>query len=216
MTKLPFPLRAAYQQFFQEHFLPHQQHYELLAQEGQNPKTMVIACCDSRSGPETIFNCKPGELFVIRNIASQVPPFQPDGAYHGTSAALEYAVQALQIEHIVVLGHAHCGGIKQALSSHYEPLSSSDFIGGWLHLLDEQAEQLLTNKKLTPAERQTALEHLSIAQSLHHLRSFPWIKKKEQAQELSLHGLWFCIEKGQLWELDEEEQKFQLITAKQN
>ena len=176
--------------------------YRSLAREGQTPETMVIACCDSRSAPETIFDTGPGELFVLRNVANLVPPYEPDGEFHSTSAALEVAVQSLKVKHIVVMGHGRCGGIRAALDPNAEPLSPGDFIGKWMSLVEAPAEQIAENRLMTPTERQTALERISIRYSIANLRTFPCVKILEGKGHLTLHGAWFDISSGELWMMD--------------
>ncbi len=176
--------------------------YRSLAREGQSPETMVIACCDSRAAPETIFDSGPGELFVVRNVANLVPPYAPDEYHHGTSAALEFAVQSLKVKNIVVMGHGRCGGIGAALNPSAEPLSPGDFIGRWMSLVAPAAEAVAGNKLLTPAERQTALERISIRFQVENLRSFPCVRILEQKGKLTLHGAWFDISSGELWVMD--------------
>ena len=176
--------------------------YRTLARNGQTPETMVIACCDSRAAPETIFDAGPGELFVVRNVANLVPPYAPDGGHHSTSAALEFAVQSLKVKHIVVLGHGRCGGIRAALDPAAEPLSPGDFIGKWMGLVAPAAEAVAGNEMMTPSERQTALERISIRYSVANLRSFPCISILEGKGKLTLHGAWFDISTGELWVMD--------------
>src|SRR4029077_6548052 len=130
---LPPRLIEGYQAFAQGRLPREQDRYRELAQSGQAPQVMVIGCCDSRVSPEVIFDARPGELFVVRNVANLVPPYAPDGAYHGVSAALEFAVGALRVRHIVVLGHARCGGVR-AFAEDSAPLSPGDFIGKWMSL----------------------------------------------------------------------------------
>jgi Carbonic anhydrase len=180
-----------------------------LASEGQSPSTMIIACCDSRAAPEMIFDAGPGELFVLRNVANLVPTYQPDGGQHGTSAAIEFAVKALAIQHIVVMGHGRCGGIKAALSPGQTPLDSGDFIGKWMAMLGELPGQLGKNSLLTDSERQTALERISIRNSIRNLRTFPYIAELEKAGKLLLHGAWFDISTGELWIMDTKSGDFQ-------
>ena len=135
--------------------------YRALAREGQAPETMVIACCDSRAAPEAIFDAGPGELFVVRNVANLVPPYAPDGEFHSTSAALEFAVQSLKVRNIVVMGHGRCGGIRAALNPGAGPLSPGDFIGKWMSLVEPAAQAVSGNTMMTAAERQTvARAHL--------------------------------------------------------
>lgn len=156
MTHLPERLLSGYRNFMSGRYSSESERYERLAREGQKPQTMVIACCDSRAAPETIFDAGPGELFVVRNVANLVPPYAPDSEFHGTSAALEFAVQALKVKHIVVMGHGRCGGISAALGGLSEPLSPGDFIGKWMSLVAPAAEAISNAELLTAAERQTA------------------------------------------------------------
>ncbi|MBB5576926.1 carbonic anhydrase [Rhizobium paranaense] len=189
-------------------YVDERERYRSLAEDGQKPAALVIACSDSRSAPETIFDAGPGELFVIRNVANMVPPYEPDGHFHSTSAALEFAVQSLKVSDIVVMGHGRCGGIRAALDPNAEPLSPGDFIGRWMGLVKPAAEQIQSNDVMTPAERQTALERISIRNSLNNLRSFPDIKALEEEGKLSLHGAWFDISTGELWVMDPETRDF--------
>ncbi len=170
-----------------------------LAEKGQHPETMIIACCDSRAAPETIFGSDPGEMFVVRNVANLVPPYLPDGEYHSTSAALEFAVQALKVKHIVVMGHGRCGGISAALTPDMQPLSPGDFIGKWMNLLKPAASTVAENNWMTAAERQTALERISVRNSIDNLKTFPYVKERYKKGNLSLHGAWFDISTGELW-----------------
>ncbi|WP_132522632.1 carbonic anhydrase [Rhizobium sp. BK376] len=200
MQRFPSYLLNGYRNFMSGRY--ERERYRSLAEEGQSPKTLVIACSDSRSAPETIFDAGPGELFVIRNVANMVPPYQPDGHFHSTSAALEFAVLALKVTDIVVMGHGRCGGIKAALDPDAEPLSPGDFIGRWMSLVKPAAEQIQSNDVMTAAERQTALERVSIRNSLNNLRSFPDIEKLEKEGALQLHGAWFDISTGELWVME--------------
>ena len=202
MTGFPEPLLKGYRSFRDGRYAREQDRYRLLAEQGQAPDVMVVACCDSRAVPETIFNAAPGEMFVVRNVANLVPPCEPDGACHATSAALEFAVQGLKVRHIVVLGHARCGGIRAALHPAAEPLSPGDFIGKWMSQVGPAAEAVAGRKGLTDAERQTALERASIRHSIANLRTFPCVSVLEGRGRLSLHGAWFDIAEGDLWTMD--------------
>jgi len=202
MVHLPDRLLAGYRNFMAGRYSSESARYQSLAREGQAPETMVIACCDSRSAPETIFDAGPGELFVLRNVANLVPPYKPDEHHHGTSAALEFAVQSLKVKHIVVMGHGRCGGINAALKPSSEPLSPGDFIGRWMNLVAPAAEAIAGNSLLTPAERQTALERISIRFQIENLRTFPCVRILEQKGKLTLHGAWFDISTGELWVMD--------------
>ncbi|MGE6785034.1 carbonic anhydrase [Ensifer adhaerens] len=200
--RFPDYLLNGYHNFMNGRFSEQQKRYKALAETGQKPKTMVIACCDSRAAPETVFDSGPGELFVVRNVANLMPPYEPDGHYHSTSAALEFAVQSLRVSDIVVMGHGRCGGIKAALDPDAEPLSPGDFIGRWMHLLKPAAEQIQSNDVMTQAERQRALERVSIRNSLANLRTFPCVQILEAKGKLHLHGAWFDISTGELWVMD--------------
>lgn len=194
----PTPLIEGYQHFKENKLSVESQRYRELAEQGQSPEVMIIACCDSRAAPETIFNALPGTMFVVRNVANLVPPYKPDGEYHSTSAALEFAVQSLKVKHIVVLGHGRCGGIGAALNPMAEPLSPGDFIGKWMDLLTPVAEKVSANEWMTSAERQTALEHISIRHSIANLRTFPCVSILEGKGRLGVHGAWFDISSGEL------------------
>jgi carbonic anhydrase len=183
--------------------------WRTLAREGQAPETMVIACCDSRAAPEVIFDAGPGELFVVRNVANLVPPYTPDGEFHSTSAALEFAVQSLKVKNIVVIGHGRCGGVRAALAPGGEPLSPGDFIGKWMSLLAPAAEGVTASTLLTAAERQTALERISIRYSIANLRTFPCVRILEGKGRLTLSGAWFDISSGELWVMNRDTGDFQ-------
>ncbi len=210
---LPKALAEGYSAFMAKRFVSERIRYEELAETGQSPETMVIACCDSRAAPEMIFNTGPGEIFVVRNVANLVPPYRPDGEYHSTSAALEFAVQSLKVKHIVVLGHGRCGGIKAALSPSAEPLSPGDFIGKWMNLLAPAAEAMAGNDWMTERERQTSLERISIRNSIANLRTFPCVRILEEKGRLSLHGAWFDISTGELWAMNATSGDFSPQTA---
>ncbi len=204
----PESLLEGYQQFMSTGYSNQRNRYVDLATQGQKPETMVIACCDSRAAPEMIFNSGPGELFVMRNVANLVPPYAPDGAFHATSAALEYAVQSLWVKNIIVIGHGRCGGIHAALDSDADPLSPGDFIGKWMSMLSPLAEQIRNSELLTSAERQTAMERISIRASLANLLTFPCVQILNQRKKLALHGAWFDISSGELWIMDPQSGDF--------
>ena len=208
MSSFPDTLLNGYRNFMSGRYVDERERYRTLAELGQNPSTLVIACSDSRSAPEIIFDAGPGELFVIRNVANMVPPYEPDSNFHATSAALEFAVLSLKVSDIVVMGHGRCGGIRAALDPNAEPLSPGDFIGRWMGLLKPAAEQIQSNDIMTQTERQTALERISIRNSLNNLRSFPEIKAREEEGKLHLHGAWFDISTGELWIMDPDTRDF--------
>jgi len=202
MTGFPTSLLDGYRSFKGDRYARESALYHALAERGQTPQVMVIACCDSRAAPETIFDAAPGEIFVVRNVANLVPPYEPDDTCHSTSAALEFAVQSLEVRHIVVLGHGRCGGIRAVLQPAAEPLSPGDFIGKWMKRLQPAAASIVDRDGLTDAERQTALERASIRHSLANLRTFPCVSILEDRGRLSLHGAWFDIADGVLWTMN--------------
>lgn len=208
MKRFPETLLNGYRNFMSGRYVDERERYRVLADQGQKPHTLVVACCDSRSAPETIFDAGPGELFVVRNVANMVPPYEPDGQYHSTSAALEFAVQALRVRDIIVMGHGRCGGIRAALDPNAEPLSPGDFIGKWMGLVSTAAGQIQNNSVMTASERQTALERISIRNSISNLRTFPCVKILEERGKLQIHGAWFDIANGELWVMDPETRDF--------
>ncbi|WP_054310318.1 carbonic anhydrase [Mesorhizobium sp. 1M-11] len=209
MPHLPDHLIAGYRNFINGRYVAEADHYKSLAREGQAPETMIVACSDSRAAPEVIFNAGPGELFVLRNVANLVPPYAPDGEYHSTSAALEFAVQSLKVKNIVVMGHGRCGGIRAALDTTSAPLSPGDFIGKWMSLIAPAAETVSASTMMTAGERQTALERISIRYSIANLRTFPCVKILEGKGKLALHGAWFDISTGELWAMNTETGDFE-------
>jgi carbonic anhydrase len=200
---LPDRLLRGYASFRFGRFRTENQRYRRLAEAGQDPGVLVIACCDSRAAPELIFDASPGEIFVVRNVANLVPIYAPDDQYHGTSAALEFAVMGLHVSDIVVMGHGRCGGIAAALKEESVPLSPGDFIGKWISLLEKPVAECACHTEDTPEERRLRLEHLSIVHSLANLRTFPCIQALEAKGRVRLHGAWFDIALGELHVLDE-------------
>ncbi|HYO44771.1 MAG TPA: carbonic anhydrase [Candidatus Limnocylindrales bacterium] len=174
--------------------------YQGLLDGGQHPRTMLVACSDSRSGPETVFDASPGELFVVRNVGGLVPVYAPDNRNHAASAALEYDVLALRVESIVVMGHGRCGGVAAALDQ-TAPLTSTDFIGCWIQALRDLADDIDPTDWADPDRAARALEYRSVEQSLVNLRTFPWIRSRERAGSLRMSGCWFDIGLGELREL---------------
>jgi carbonic anhydrase len=216
----PFPerLQAGYRAFLGDRFARERQRYEAVA-DRQTPEVMVIGCCDSRVSPEVIFDASPGEIFVVRNVANLVPPYETGGEYHGTSAALEFAVQALQVKHIVVLGHARCGGIR-AFAEGAAPLSSGDFIGKWMSLIAPAAERVQARRG---AERRAAagldeaslreLELAAVEHSLANLMTFPCVKILVERGRLHLHGAYFGVADGVLLVRDPDSRRFQELVS---
>jgi carbonic anhydrase len=209
-----FPLRLidGYQAFVGGRLRTEQDRFRDLAEHGQSPEVMVIGCCDSRVSPEVIFDARPGELFVVRNVANLVPPYSPDGAYHGVSAALEFAVGALRVKHIVVLGHARCGGV-QAFAEEAAPLSPGDFIGKWMSLIAPAAEKLGPASGAPSADYLARLEQASITNSLDNLLTFPGLRKLIEKGKVTCHGAYFGVATGQLSVLDRESGEFVPVGA---
>jgi carbonic anhydrase len=193
----PERLVEGYRSFLDGRLSTEQARYRELAEHGQSPDIMVIGCCDSRVSPEVIFDARPGELFVVRNVANLVPPFAPDGAHHGVSAALEFAVGILRVKHIVVLGHAQCGGIR-AFAEDREPVSPGDFIGKWMSLMAPAAAQIGPRGDAPLADYLTRLEQASIANSLDNLLTFPRLRKLIERGKVNLHGAYFGVATGRL------------------
>ena len=211
---LPQRLVDGYASFLEARFPDESERYRRLAQSGQSPKTMVVSCCDSRVSPEVIFDVGPGELFIVRNVANLVPPYAPDENYHGTSAALEFAVQALRVTDIVVLGHAQCGGIRASVAEDAEPLSPGDFIGRWMGLVAPAIEKLGPRGDRTMADYLRQLEFASVATTLNNLRTFPCVRILEERGKLKLHGAFFGVATGVLSVLDEATGEFHPVLDK--
>ena len=207
MDLFPPPLLAGYRKFKAGRFAEHSERYRELAETGQQPDCLVIACCDSRAVPETIFDSAPGEIFVTRNVANLVPPYEPDGGLHATSAALEFAVQGLKVRHILVLGHGRCGGIRAALAPG-DPLSPGDFIGSWMDMLKPAIADMDGDCTTGANDPQTKLERISIKRSIENLRTFPCVRILEEKGRLTLHGAWFDISDGDLWVYDRKSDHF--------
>ena len=178
--------------------------------EGQSPKVMVIACSDSRVEPAVIFDAKPGEMFVVRNVAALAPPFETTPGHHGVSAALEFAVTQLEVEEIVVMGHGLCGGCAASLTGKFDDaeLGEGKFIADWVSLLEGAREVVVSRHKELDSNAFVEMELEAVKTSLANLRTFPWIKEREDAGRLSLHGCHFSIADGKLYVLDEAEDSF--------
>ena len=194
----PEQLIGGYRSFLGGRFASERSRYEALAAVGQRPEIMVIGCVDSRVSPEAIFEAAPGELLVVRNVANLVPPYEPDvGSQHGVSAALEFGVIALRVKHIVVLGHASCGGIN-SFADEQEPLSPGDFIGRWMSQIEPAAKSLGPRPKTHSAAWLRRLEFAAIELSLKNLMTFPCISTLVERQKLTLHGAYFGVATGRL------------------
>lgn len=209
----PRALLGGYAHFRKNRLSRERERYQELAEAGQAPPTMIVACCDSRSAPETIFGAAPGEMFVVRNVANIMPPYEQNGVYDSSSAALEFAVQALRVRHVVVMGHGRCGGISafrhQMMGTAEKPLSPGDFIGKWISLLEPVSQKLTCTGAETAEELQWKLEAQSIRQSIENLKTFPCVSILLEREQIGLHGAWFDISTGELWVLNPETDEFE-------
>jgi len=203
-VQIPDQLLTGYRRFRQTRY-PEQAALLEELDHGQSPTIMIIACADSRVDPATIFGAAPGELFVVRNVANLVPPLDRSEGFHGTSAAIEFAVKGLQVRDIVIMGHAHCGGIAACLAAtgngadHGLPARpAGEFITPWVEIAAPARDTVLATGERDPELRQRALEYASIGLSLGNLRSFPFVAEAENAGRLTLHGAWFAIRGGLL------------------
>lgn len=209
----PESLINGYRAFLQGRLPVEQARFRELAESGQSPEVMIIGCCDSRVSPEAIFDAQPGELFVVRNVANLVPPYTPDSAQRAVSSALEFAVQALKVKHIVVLGHARCGGIR-AYAEQGEPLSPGDFIGRWMELIAPAAETLGPRHRYADfGEYLTRLEQASVVATLRNLETFPWVAAPVKRGALELHGAYFDVATGLLSVRDPETGTFASVAG---
>jgi carbonic anhydrase len=213
---MDFPKRLieGYSAFLSRRLPEEQTRYRALSEDGQSPEIMVIGCCDSRVSPEVIFDAGPGELFVIRNVANLVPPYTPDGRQRAMSAALEFAVMALKVKHIVVLGHAQCGGIR-AYAEESAPLSPGDFIGSWMELIAPAAKALGPRGDAPMAEYLPRLERASAVATLDNLMTFPCVKILVERGKLNLHVAYFGVATGALSVLDRKSGAFKHVAKEQ-
>ena len=206
-------LVEGYRKFRAERFLPQRQIFETLARHGQRPRTMVIGCCDSRVDPTAVFNAGLGELFILRNVANLVPPYEPHGDFHGTSAAIDFAVSDLGVEDIVILGHAGCGGIKAYLDGMYDPDKGGGvFIQKWMSLLNAARGTVIANNPdQSPAVQQRELEQAGVISSLGNLMSFSFIAERIASGTLAIHGAYFDIASGDLQIYDRRARRFESL-----
>ena len=209
---LVYRLSSGFRRFQHRWYHPEEPLFQQL-REGQNPLALVIACCDSRVDPVLLTDCRPGDLFVVRNVANLVPPYAPDGGRHGVSAALEYAVKHLGVQDIIVMGHACCGGI-QALVAGDKKGGSDEFIGPWVDVARQALEKVdEAMPGACAADRARACELWNVRLSLGNLLSFPWVKRAVEEGRLSLHGWYFDLQSGELLEYDAERQAFRPLVG---
>ena len=209
-ASFPRHLIDGYRAFTTQRLPTEQTRYRELSERGQAPAVMVIGCCDSRVSPEVIFDAGPGELFVMRNIANLVPVYQPDENAHGVSAALEYAASVLRVKHIVVLGHAQCGGIR-AFIDKIQPLSPGDFIGKWMAMFIKPGEVVEQRDRESMQDFTTRIEKAAVFRSLENLMTFPFVRTRVERGEMELHGAYFGVAEGSLFVLDPEAKEFRSV-----
>lgn len=203
-------LIEGFRRFREQHFTENDALYRQLATEGQAPKIMVVACCDARVDPAIVLDCAPGDLFVIRNVANLVPPAESrNSGRHGTSAALEFGVRNLGVEHIIVLGHAQCGGIRSLFSGSGE---TGSYINSWMRMAEEVHAGVMRDLPSASSNQQmTACEQRAILVSLDNLMTFPWVREGVENGTLALHGWYFDIEHGQMLQYDPASRTFEAL-----
>jgi len=203
-------LLTGYRRFRETGYTQERERWEAL-REGQSPKVMIIACSDSRVDPSQIFDVSPGEIFVVRNVAALVPPFETTPGQHGVSAALEFAVQFLKVREVLVMGHGMCGGCQAALTQalHGNELGEGGFVASWISMLDNVREPIAAEHGTQGRDAERAMEHAAVQVSLNNLRTFPCIQEKEPAGEVSLRGAYFSINEGVLYLLNEQSGQFE-------
>ena len=202
---LPEHLAEGYTAFYNGRLNEEQGRFRHLAEVGQKPPVLLIGCCDSRVSPEVIFDAGPGEIFVVRNVGALVPPFTRSSHYQETAAAIEYAVLALKVAHIVVMGHAQCGGIRAfalGTTDEYKPLSEANFIANWKQLIKPASDRLGPPVGDFDHYSET-LSYTSIIQGLANLRSYPWVAERERQGKLTLHGAYFGVANGRMTVLEQ-------------
>jgi len=205
-------LIEGYRRFREQDWARERERWSELA-EGQSPQVMILSCADSRVDPAQIFDARPGEMFVVRNIAALAPPYETTRGYHGVSAALEFAVTQLKVEEILVMGHGLCGGCSAALTGQFDDTEPGEghFIADWVRMLDGARDKVRAHHHELDRVAFLDLEREAVKVSLANLRTFPWIVEREKAGELKLHGAHFAISEGRLYVLDEAESEFRPV-----
>jgi carbonic anhydrase len=210
-STLPTYLSERYQTWRSRRYAENATWYARLARDGQRPRAMIVSCCDSRLDSVAMFGAEPGDLFVVRNVANLIPPYNPDHSHHGTSAAIEYAVRNLRVAHIVIVGHSNCGGVEachQMCSGNAPELAATgSFVGRWMDIL-RPAYERTANASGTLEERLEALEKDAVRHSLDNLAGFPFVSEAVRGGLLSLHGAWVDIGAGKLFSLDPQDDRF--------
>lgn len=208
MTSLIEELRTGHSRYKETRLPDYQPLFKKLADRGQNPKALVIACSDSRVDPALMFDQEPGDLFIVRNVANVVPPYEPKPGYHGTSAALEFAVKGLEVSDVIVMGHAQCGGIHALMRMADGEQPIGEFIGPWMSIA-EPAVQLAQQDGDASTDRAVRTEQAVVRLSLQNLKTFPWVTERIANGSLALHGFYFDISNGFVQWLNPAEDKFE-------
>jgi len=205
-------LIGGYHRFREQDWARERRRWEELS-EGQRPQVMILSCADSRVEPAQIFDARPGEMFVVRNIAALAPPYETSSGYHGVSAALEFAVTQLNVGEILVMGHGMCGGCSAALTGQFDDRrhGQGQFVADWVRMLDRVRDKVRARHSELDREAFLDMEREAVKVSLANLRTFPWIKEREDAGKLKLHGAHFSIYEGRLYILDEAEEFFRPV-----
>lgn len=212
--KNPTELLAGFRRFQRRYFADDRALFQRLTRQGQSPKVMIVACCDARVDPAIITDCDPGDLFVVRNVANLVPPCETGGGYHGTSAALEFAVQRLKVEHVIVMGHARCGGIRALIEDAQRGESAGQFISPWMSIADAARREAQAALPGADADAlAAACERAALRISLANLLSFPFVREAREAGRLAVHGWYFDIERGELLHCKPGSPDFQVVAA---
>jgi carbonic anhydrase len=201
-------LLAGFRSFRAAYYEQRPERIRNLIESGQKPEVLLIACSDSRVDPAILTNSEPGDLFVVRNVANLVPPYMPDGSYHGTSAAVEFAIRDLCVSHVVILGHSQCGGVRALMGAASSDSGTREFITPWVSIARCACESVpqADDGKFSEASQ---VEQASVRCSINNLMTFPWIREKVLAEELTLHGWWFDIVTGVLWGLNIDTGEFE-------
>jgi len=211
---MPIPqLMDGWKRFRAGRYQDQQKLFEQVAREGQQPHTLMVSCCDSRVDPAILFDCDPGELFVVRNVANLVPPCasardHDEPSYHGTSAAIEFAVTVLAVRHVVVLGHSQCGGMRALIEGVPEQFGPMPFLSAWIMLAEEARDRAMAASAADTGSCIEACGQLAIGMSLRNLMTYPVVKERVESGGLTLHGLHYSLLGGELSELDHEQGKF--------
>jgi carbonic anhydrase len=209
-------LIKGHQKFRKRYFDAEDNTFAELVRKGQNPKALMVACSDSRVDPALVMNCQPGDLFVIRNVANLVPPYEEDESYHGTSAALEFGVCVLGIRHVILFGHTQCGGIQSLLDRSHEQCGPKSFLTKWMDIAKAARDATIGCRSENFLEEQATLcGQYSLVNSLKNLQTFPWIQERVNQGVLRLHAWNFNMSQGSLEEYDERQNGFRMIQLPQ-